>query len=542
MKSGLEIAQEAVLRPIAEIADAAGPGARRDGAVRRYRAKVSLRSRAAGRPPDGKLIITTAITPTKAGEGKTTTSVVADAGARQDRQERHAVPARALHGAGVRHQGRRQRRRLRPGRADGGDQPALQRRLPRRDRRAQPAGGRAGRLDLQRQPAGDRPADDHLAAHPGHERPRAPLHGRRPRRQGARHPARERVRDHGRLRDHGGVRARRATCRTCAARLGRIVVASTYDGEPVTAEQLQRRRRDDGDHEGRASSRTSCRRSRASRCSSTPGRSATSRTRTTRSSRTASRSSSPTTSSPRRGSPATSGSRSSATSSAGPAGSRRARRCWSRPCARRSPTAASRSTSSANEDLDALRRGIGQPRRAHQDRPAVRAALRRRDQQLPHRHGRGDRADRGARDRGGRRDGRGEPRLRPGRRGRGRPGERGGGGVREAEHVRFPHARRHADREQIEAIATRLYGAEGIDYLPQAEKDLARMEQLGIGTMPVCMAKTQLSLCHDPLLLNRPTGFILPVRGWCRAPAPASSSRSAATCSACPASARRRPS
>jgi len=67
--------------------------------------------------------------------------------------------------------------------------------------------------------------------------------------------------------------------------------------------------------------------------------------------------------------------------------------------------------------------------------------------------------------------------------------------------------------EQIEAIATRLYGAEGVDYLPQAEQDLLRMERLGFGAMPVCLAKTHLSLSHDPLLRNRPTGFRLPVRG-----------------------------
>jgi formyltetrahydrofolate synthetase len=67
--------------------------------------------------------------------------------------------------------------------------------------------------------------------------------------------------------------------------------------------------------------------------------------------------------------------------------------------------------------------------------------------------------------------------------------------------------------QQIEAIATRLYGAEGVDYLPQAEKDIARMDQLGFGTYPVCMAKTHLSLSHDPMLLNRPAGFRLPVRG-----------------------------
>jgi formate--tetrahydrofolate ligase len=66
---------------------------------------------------------------------------------------------------------------------------------------------------------------------------------------------------------------------------------------------------------------------------------------------------------------------------------------------------------------------------------------------------------------------------------------------------------------QIEAIATKLYGAEGVDYLPRAEKDIARMDELGFGTVPVCMAKTHLSLSHDPLLLNRPTGFRLPVRG-----------------------------
>ncbi len=66
---------------------------------------------------------------------------------------------------------------------------------------------------------------------------------------------------------------------------------------------------------------------------------------------------------------------------------------------------------------------------------------------------------------------------------------------------------------QIEAIATKLYGADGVDYLPQAEKDIRRMEELGFGEVPVCMAKTHLSLSHDPALLNRPRGYRLPVRG-----------------------------
>jgi formate--tetrahydrofolate ligase len=68
-------------------------------------------------------------------------------------------------------------------------------------------------------------------------------------------------------------------------------------------------------------------------------------------------------------------------------------------------------------------------------------------------------------------------------------------------------------RGQIEAIATTLYGADGVDYLPQAEADLARMDRMGFGAVPVCMAKTHLSLSHDPTLLNRPGGFRLPVRG-----------------------------
>src|SRR5882672_2716904 len=66
---------------------------------------------------------------------------------------------------------------------------------------------------------------------------------------------------------------------------------------------------------------------------------------------------------------------------------------------------------------------------------------------------------------------------------------------------------------QIEAIATKLYGAAGIDLQMQAQKDLAKLEKLGMSAAPVCMAKTQMSLSHDPLLRNRPTGFILPVRG-----------------------------
>ena len=67
--------------------------------------------------------------------------------------------------------------------------------------------------------------------------------------------------------------------------------------------------------------------------------------------------------------------------------------------------------------------------------------------------------------------------------------------------------------DQIQAIATRLYGADGIDLQMQAQKDLDRLNKLGLGTALVCMAKTHLSLSHEPTLRNRPKGFILPVRG-----------------------------
>jgi len=65
---------------------------------------------------------------------------------------------------------------------------------------------------------------------------------------------------------------------------------------------------------------------------------------------------------------------------------------------------------------------------------------------------------------------------------------------------------------KIEAIATRIYGAEGVDLAPAAAKALALYEDLGYGSLPVCMAKTQYSLSHDASLKGRPTGFRVPIR------------------------------
>jgi formate--tetrahydrofolate ligase len=67
-------------------------------------------------------------------------------------------------------------------------------------------------------------------------------------------------------------------------------------------------------------------------------------------------------------------------------------------------------------------------------------------------------------------------------------------------------------KEKIEAIATRIYGADGVDYLPAAERAIARCTRLGWDRLPVCMAKTHLSLSHDPALVGRPRGFRVPVR------------------------------
>ena len=67
-------------------------------------------------------------------------------------------------------------------------------------------------------------------------------------------------------------------------------------------------------------------------------------------------------------------------------------------------------------------------------------------------------------------------------------------------------------REKIETVAVRIYGARGVDELPAATKALKLYEDLGFGALPVCMAKTHLSLSHDPGLKGRPTGFRVPIR------------------------------
>jgi formate--tetrahydrofolate ligase len=101
--------------------------------------------------------------------------------------------------------------------------------------------------------------------------------------------------------------------------------------------------------------------------------------------------------------------------------------------------------------------------------------------------------------------------------------ERGGAGAEElaealAEAVEEEHGFKPVyelnepiDRK-IEAIARRVYGADGVDFLPVARRKLDELTRLGLDHLPICMAKTHLSLSDDPSKLNAPTGFRITVR------------------------------
>jgi len=67
-------------------------------------------------------------------------------------------------------------------------------------------------------------------------------------------------------------------------------------------------------------------------------------------------------------------------------------------------------------------------------------------------------------------------------------------------------------KKKIETIATSIYGAEGVSYSPVAEKKIDLYTKQGFAKLPLCMAKTHLSLSHDPNLKGRPTGFTVPIR------------------------------
>jgi formyltetrahydrofolate synthetase len=157
-------------------------------------------------------------------------------------------------------------------------------------------------------------------------------------------------------------------------------------------------------------------------------------------------------------------------------------------------------------------RGV-EPREADRERPDVRRAGGRGDQQLPDGH-----AGRGGGDRDGRARGR---RPRGSRRDAFRRRRDGAADLRRA--VWDAASSGEADfrllyrddaplGEKILTIATRGLRADGIELTPTAKRALKLYEDLGMGNLPVCMAKTQYSLSHDANLKGRPSGFTVPIR------------------------------
>ena len=82
----------------------------------------------------------------------------------------------------------------------------------------------------------------------------------------------------------------------------------------------------------------------------------------------------------------------------------------------------------------------------------------------------------------------------------------------EESHMEFAYDTESSIKEKIEAIATKIYGADGVDYLPKAEKEIKNLENIGLGNLPICMAKNQYSLTDDAKKLGRPVGFRITIR------------------------------
>ena len=101
-------------------------------------------------------------------------------------------------------------------------------------------------------------------------------------------------------------------------------------------------------------------------------------------------------------------------------------------------------------------------------------------------------------------------------------GKGGEGGLALAEEVvrlceepndfRFSYDTDLTIREKLEAISTKIYHADGVNLTPAAEKQMQQLEEMGFGNMPICMAKTQYSFSDDPLKLGAPKDFMITVR------------------------------
>ena len=83
---------------------------------------------------------------------------------------------------------------------------------------------------------------------------------------------------------------------------------------------------------------------------------------------------------------------------------------------------------------------------------------------------------------------------------------------RQPSGFRFLYPDSMSIKQKIATVATRMYGADGVTFEPMAEGQIETASRLGYGEWPVCMAKTPLSLSHDPTLKGRPTGFTVPIQ------------------------------
>ena len=79
-------------------------------------------------------------------------------------------------------------------------------------------------------------------------------------------------------------------------------------------------------------------------------------------------------------------------------------------------------------------------------------------------------------------------------------------------NFRFAYDDDMSIEEKINAVVTKVYGGDGVDFTPAARKEMEKLQKLGFGGYPVCMAKTQYSLSDDPLKMGRPEGFRVTVR------------------------------
>ena len=78
--------------------------------------------------------------------------------------------------------------------------------------------------------------------------------------------------------------------------------------------------------------------------------------------------------------------------------------------------------------------------------------------------------------------------------------------------MRFVYDTEASIQDKIEAITGKVYGADGVDYTPKALREIRNLESIGLGNLPVCMAKNQYSLTDDPKKLGRPEGFRITIR------------------------------